>query len=76
MEHMRRVYTVLSRINSAELKLRPEKCHLLQTEVTFLSHIASKDGVRPDLTNADWPRPSNKASKAVCRDRLLLQAVY
>ncbi|XP_060590512.1 uncharacterized protein LOC132745582 [Ruditapes philippinarum] len=54
-EHMCRVDTVLSRINSAGLKLRPEKCHLLQTEVTFLGHIVSKDGVRPDRTNvAKW----------------------
>jgi hypothetical protein len=59
---MCRVDTVVSRINSAGLELRPEKCHLLQTEVTFLGYILSKDGVRPELTNvakvADWSTPS------------------
>ncbi|XP_053389795.1 uncharacterized protein LOC128552760 [Mercenaria mercenaria] len=61
-EHKSRVDEVLSRVGGAGLKLRPGKCNLLQTEVTFLGHIESKEGVRPNPMNiakvADWPRPT------------------
>jgi len=60
-EHMARVDEVLGRVKQAGLKLRPDKCHLLQPEVTFLGHVVSKDGVGPDPTNVakilGWPRP-------------------
>jgi hypothetical protein len=60
-EHLHRVDEVLIRIQSAGLKLRPDKCHLLRTDIFFLGHIVSKDGVRPDPSNIskiiDWPRP-------------------
>ena len=62
-EHIQRVDEVLDRIKKSGLKLKPDKCHLLQTEVVFLGHIVSKDGVRPDPNNiakvANWPRPEN-----------------
>jgi len=60
-EHMTRVDEVLSRIRDAGLKLRPDKCHLLQAEVVFLGHVVSGDGVRPDPNNISkilsWPTP-------------------
>ena len=46
-QHLQRVEQVLDHIQKAGLKLKPEKCHLLQTGVAFLSHIVSKEGVRP-----------------------------
>jgi hypothetical protein len=59
-EHMQRVDEVLSRIKGDGLKLKPAKCSLLQTEVIFLGHIVSKEGVSPDPTNiakiVQWPR--------------------
>lgn len=51
IQHLHRVDHILNRIQSAGLKLRPDKVHLLQTEVVFLGHIVSKDGVRPDPSN-------------------------
>ena len=61
--HLSRVEEVLSRIRQAGLKLKPEKCHLLQREVTFLGHVISEHGVLPDPMNVlkilDWPTPSN-----------------
>jgi hypothetical protein len=48
-------------MQAAGLKLKPDKCHLLQKEVVFLGHVVSKEGVKPDPTNAakivGWPRP-------------------
>ena len=60
-QHMHRLVEVLQRICNAGLKLKPDKCRLLQPEVVFLGHVVSGDGVRPDPTNVDkvinWPQP-------------------
>ena len=52
---------MLGRIKAAGLKLKPEKCKMLQTEVIFLGHMASAAGIKPSPTNIskilDWPRP-------------------
>ena len=62
-QHLRRVDQVLNRIKEAGLKLKPDKCHMLQTEVVFLGHVVSKEGFRPNPVNTskitEWPRPVN-----------------
>ena len=62
-EHSQRVRQVLRRLREAGLKLKPAKCEMLQEEVTFLGHVVSGKGVRPNPVNiakvADWPRPVN-----------------
>ena len=62
-EHMSRLEEVLQRIQNAGLKLKPDKCHLLQHEVEFLGHIVSKEGVKPCPRNImkilEWPTPTN-----------------
>jgi len=61
-QHILRVDQVLDRMKQAGLKLRPE-CNMLQSEVVFLGHIVSQDGVLPDTSNvekiASWPTPVN-----------------
>ena len=60
-EHLQRVEQVLQRIEAAGLKLKPEKCEMLQKEVVFLGHIVSGEGVRPNPDNIAkvmaWTRP-------------------
>ena len=60
-EHMHRVEEVLERIKAAGFKLKAQKCLLLQTEVVFLGHVVSGEGVKPNPTNiakiASWPVP-------------------
>jgi len=62
-EHLQRLKQVLERIRAANLKLKPEKCSLMQAEVPFLGHIVSKDGVQPNPENISkvmqWPEPTN-----------------
>jgi hypothetical protein len=62
-EHLLNVDEVLGRIRDAGLKLKPEKCQLLETEVIFLGHVVSGNGVSPDPTNiakiVQWQRPQN-----------------
>ena len=62
-EHMHRVEEVLARLETAGLKLRAEKCQVLQREVVFQGHVVSGEGVKPNPTNIEkimsWPKPRN-----------------
>ena len=62
-EHIARVEQVLERLRLAGLKLKPTKCEMLQTEVSFLGHVVSGVGVKPSPTNVSkilgWPKPKN-----------------
>ena len=61
-EHMQRLEEVLSPIRDAGLKLKPEKCQLLQSSVNFLGHTISAAGVLPNPENLakvkQWPTPT------------------
>ena len=60
-EHLSRVKEVLERIWAAGLKLKPDKCMMLQKAVTFLGHEVSGEGVKLTPTNIEkivnWPKP-------------------
>ena len=60
-EHERKYKLLIDRLRKANLKLQPDKCEFLKTEVTYLGHVISKDGVRPDPKKLDavrhFPRP-------------------
>lgn len=62
-EHMSRLRMVLTRLREAGLKLSPKKCFFLNTEVAFLGHLVSGDGVLPNPDNVNklvhWPQPKN-----------------
>ena len=47
-EHQRRLREVLTRLRQADLRLNPDKCVMGQTEVTFLGHVVSQDGLKVD----------------------------
>ena len=63
-EHIHRVEQVLSPMRDAGLKLKPEKCHLLKTEVNFLSYTISEKGILPSPHNVAnilrFPAPTNQ----------------
>ena len=42
--HLERLGMVLQRFRSANLKLKPSKCELLQNEVKFLGHVVNDKG--------------------------------
>lgn len=50
-EHLQRVEEVLERIHGSGMKLKPEKCNLFQTKVTFLGHVVSSEGILPNPDN-------------------------
>ncbi|KAK3083233.1 hypothetical protein FSP39_017411 [Pinctada imbricata] len=59
--HIENLQEVFDRLNRANLKLSPEKCCLLQTEVKYLGHIVSKEGIKTDPNKiqsvVNWPKP-------------------
>ena len=60
--HLDRLAEVLQRLQQAGLKLKPKKCELLQTEVKYLGHLVSAEGIATDPEKVEaireWPRPT------------------
>ena len=58
---MERLRLVFSRLKEAGLKVKPEKCNLFQTEIKFLGHMVSEQGIGTDPdkieTVKNWPTP-------------------
>ena len=62
-QHLERLECVFRCLQEANLKLKPSKCCLMQTEVSYLGHIVSGEGISTDsekikLIN-EWPVPTN-----------------
>lgn len=66
-EHLTHLAQVFDRLNEANLKLQPAKCHFAVKEVKFLGHIISRQGVRVDSekTAAVSEFPTPKTQKQV-----------
>lgn len=62
-EHDRKVRKLFDRLRDAKLTLQPDKVEFLRTEVSFLGHIVSSEGLKPnpDKISAikDFPTPKN-----------------
>ena len=46
--HLADLREVFQRIRQAGMKLKPKKCHLFQTQIKYLGHVVTAEGVRPD----------------------------
>lgn len=55
---------VFQRLREANLKLKPKKCSLFQTKVTYLGHVVSENGISCDPSKIEavknWPTPNSK----------------
>lgn len=62
-EHVLHLKAVLARLREHKLYVKPTKCMWAQTEIDFLGHNVSSQGmsVNPDRAKAlqDWPAPTN-----------------
>ncbi|XP_049897830.1 uncharacterized protein LOC126388653 [Epinephelus moara] len=60
--HLQHLDEVFKKLWQHGLKLRLDKCKLLQHEVKFLGHVVDQNGVRPDPDKIsavlDWPIPN------------------
>ncbi|CAI5686070.1 unnamed protein product [Oreochromis niloticus] len=62
-EHVSRLDVVLGRLQQEGLKAKLEKCSFFQSEVSYLGHVMSRDGVSTDPNKIEavskWPRPNH-----------------
>jgi len=62
-EHAMHLRTVLDTLRSHQLYAKLSKCEFWLTQVAFLGHIISKDGIAVDPGKVkaiqDWPQPTN-----------------
>lgn len=63
-EHLNRLDQVLLKLQSANLKVKPSKCDLFSTQVCYLGHVISTEGVKADPAKVEavrgWPAPRNQ----------------
>ncbi len=57
---------VLSKLREVNLKLNPNKCCVAAKTITFLGHVVSKEGIRPNPGKTEavlhFPTPKNVTS--------------
>jgi len=74
-ELLKRLATVLDRLDRYSLKLKPSKCSLFQHKVSFLGHVVSGRGIECDpeklVTITTWPTPTNISEVRTARARPL-----
>lgn len=62
-DHTKKLTEVFSRIRKFNLKLQPTKCEFMRKEVTFLGHVITDQGVKPDPRKTkcvlEFPVPTN-----------------
>ena len=63
-EHDAKLKEVLERARKVGIKLKPSKCSLRVSEVKFVGHTISKDGLKPDNSKVsaiqEMPTPNNR----------------
>ena len=63
-DHDRRLLALLKRGRSRGIKVNKDKCKLRLPEVTFMGHVTSEDGLKPDPPKIqrvrEMPTPNNK----------------
>ena len=55
-EHIHRLELVFKRIREATLKVSPAKCSLFQTNLVFLGHVVSAEGIHTDPSKIAVPQ--------------------
>ncbi len=62
-EHLQNLQAVFEQLRQAGLRLKPPKCSFLQSEVLYLGHVVSREGVATDPSKTDkvssWPTPTS-----------------
>ena len=52
-EHLKHLREVFNRLCKALLKLKPKKCLILRSEVQYLGHVVTAEGIRPNLAKVE-----------------------
>ena len=66
-DHLRIIEEIMQRLEKTGLKIRPDKCIMLQKKVKFLGHVMNKDGIKtsPKKTEAvaNWLCTNQRSQK-------------
>jgi hypothetical protein len=62
-EHLKHLKTVLQTLREHKLYAKLSKCEFFKSEISFLGHIVTKDGLKMEPSKVkdvmDWPQPKN-----------------
>ena len=62
-EHLQSLAAVFEKLRQAKLKLKPSKGNFFRTQIPYLGHLVSKEGISTDPSKIDavknWPKPRN-----------------
>lgn len=65
-DHNKKLMNVFNRLRSNNLKLQPDKCEFLHKEISYLGHVITETGVKPNPEKiravVEYPRPTNQKS--------------
>ena len=60
-EHIQRLRGMFEKLSAAGLQLKPRKCEFFKSQIAYLGHIVSKDGIETDPKKItaikEWPIP-------------------
>ncbi|KAG1930770.1 thy-1 membrane glycoprotein [Pimephales promelas] len=63
-EHLQRLEEVLLKLRHAKLKVKPSKCTIFSSQVQYLGHVISAEGVMADPSKVEavqaWPTPKTQ----------------
>ena len=63
-EHLRSVELVLQALAKADLKVKPSKCEWCRSEINFLGHVVSAEGVKTQKRNIEKVQAFNRPHNA------------
>lgn len=75
-DHLMRLDGVLEKLQQANLKVKPSKCNLISTQVHYLGHVISAEGVMLDPSKVEavreWPVLKNQTEVQSIKSRLIV----
>jgi len=76
-KHERKFNLLIERLRRANLKLQSDKCEFLKTQVTYLGHVISRDGVKPDPKKLESVKqfPRSKTPKNILKTILWISRI-
>ena len=80
-EHLDHMEAIFSRLRQHNLKLKASKCKFLRSEVTYLGHVVTEDGIQTDPEKNRSYRKlastyNHQGSSCILRIHGLLQKIY
>ena len=70
-EHLQRLAALFEKLRQAKLKLKPSKCNLFRTQMSYLGPLVSKEGITTDPSKIEagknWPKPQTLNDQELSR---------